>query len=83
VEVNTSRSYHNINILLVFIFRFMIFMTVAILHSKCMRHWAFDFSHVDEFGLLLCHGFNKFLKRRHLSGGSRGEFDLMECGYRY
>ena len=36
----------------VFIFRFLIFMA-AILHSECMRLWAFDFSHVDELGFLV------------------------------
>jgi hypothetical protein len=34
-------------------FRFMILVTATILHSKCMRLWAFDFSHVDELVLLL------------------------------
>jgi hypothetical protein len=55
----------------------------AILHSKCMHLWAFDFAHVDELGLLLCQGFDKVLKRRHLPGGSGGEFDLMECGKKH
>jgi hypothetical protein len=36
-----------------FIFIFLIFVA-AILHSECMHLWAFYFSHVDEFGLLLC-----------------------------
>jgi hypothetical protein len=58
----------------VFIFIFMILM-VAILHNKFMCLWAFDFAYVDELGFLLYQGFEKFLKRRHLPGGSRGEFD--------
>ena len=48
----------------VFIFRFLILMA-SIFHSKCIHLWAFDFSHVDELGFLLCQGFDKFLKRRH------------------
>jgi hypothetical protein len=47
----------------------------AILHSKCMHLWAFDFSHVDELGLLLCQGFDKVLKRRNLLGGFECESD--------
>jgi hypothetical protein len=47
----------------------------SILHSKCMHLWAFVFSQVDELGFLLCQGFDKFLKRRNLLGGSRGEFE--------
>jgi hypothetical protein len=66
----------------IFIFRFMIFL-VTIMCGECMRLWAFDCAHVDELGLLLCQGFNKVLKRRHLSAGSRGESDRMECGYQY
>ena len=62
----------------VFIFRFLI-LVASILHNKSMRLWAFDFSHVDELGLLLCHGFDKVLKRRHLLGGSRGEYDIIVC----
>jgi hypothetical protein len=67
---------------LIFIFRFLIFVA-AIMHSECMRPWAFDCAHVDELGLLLCQAFDKVLKRRHLLGGSRGESDSMECGYEY
>jgi hypothetical protein len=66
----------------VFIFRFLIFVS-SILHSEYMNLWAFDFSHVDELGLLLCHGFDKVLKKRNLLGGSKGESDIMECGYKY
>jgi hypothetical protein len=66
----------------IFIFRFRIFLA-AIMHSECMCPWDFDCAHVDELGFLLCHGFNKVLKRRHLPGGSRGESDSMECGYEY
>jgi hypothetical protein len=55
-----------------FIFIFMILMA-SILHSKCMRLCAIDFPHVDELGFLLCHGFDKFLKRRHVPNGSRRE----------
>ena len=67
----------------IFIFRFIIFVSV-IMHSECMCPWAFDCApHVDELGFLFCQGFDKFLKRRHLPGGSRGEFDSMECGYEY
>jgi hypothetical protein len=66
----------------VFIFIFMIFLA-SILHSKCMHLWAFDFSHVDELGFLLCQGFDKVLKRRYLPGGFGGESDKMECGYEY
>jgi hypothetical protein len=40
-------------------------------------------AHVDELGFLLCQGFDKVLKRRHLAGGSKGESDNMECGYEY
>jgi hypothetical protein len=61
----------------VFIFLFMIFMA-AILHNECTCLWAFYFSHVDEVGLVLCQGFDKFLKRRHILGGSRGEYEIME-----
>jgi hypothetical protein len=68
--------------LLIFIFRFLIFLA-AIMHSECMRPWAFDCAHVDELGLLMCQGFDKVLKRRNLLGGSRGESDNMECGYEY
>jgi hypothetical protein len=68
--------------LLIFIFRFMIFVA-AIMHSKCMRHWAFYCAHVDELGLLLCQGFDKVLKRRHLLGGYIGESDSVECRYEY
>jgi hypothetical protein len=68
--------------LLIFIFRFIIFVA-AIMHNECMRPWAFDCAHVDEFGLLLCQGFDKVLKRRHLLGGSRGKSDSMECRYEY
>jgi hypothetical protein len=68
--------------LFVFIFRYMIFVAV-IFHSECMCLWAFDFAHVNDLGLLLCQGFDKILKRRHLLGGSRGESDSMECGYEY
>jgi hypothetical protein len=64
----------------VFIFRFLIFVA-SIMHSECMRPWAFDCAHVDELGLLLCQGFDKVIKRRHLPGSSRGEYDSMECGY--
>jgi hypothetical protein len=60
----------------------MIFMA-SILHSKCMCLWDFYFSHADEIGFLLCQGFDKLLKRRHLPGGSRGKFDGMECGYEH
>jgi hypothetical protein len=67
---------------LIFIFRFLIFV-VFIMHSKCMCPWAFDCAHVDELGLLLRQGFDKVLKRRHLPGGSRGEYDSMECIYEY
>jgi hypothetical protein len=67
---------------LIFIFIFLIFLA-AIMHSECMCHWAFDCTHVDELGLLLCQGFNKVLKRRHLPGGSKGESDSMECVYEY
>jgi hypothetical protein len=67
---------------IIFIFRFMIFVA-SIMNSECMWPWAFDCAHVDELGLLLCQGFDKFLKRRHLLGGSRGESDSMECGYEY
>ena len=66
----------------IFIFIFLIFVA-AIMHSECMRPWAFYSSHVDELGLLLCQGFDKVLKRRHLLGGSRGEYDSMECRYEY
>jgi hypothetical protein len=66
----------------IFIFRFLIFV-VAILHNECMSTWAFDCAHVDELGFFLCHGFNKFLKKRHLPVDSRGESDIMECGYEY
>jgi hypothetical protein len=55
----------------------------AILHSECMHLWAFDFSHVDELGFLLCQGFDKVLKRRNLLGGSRGKYEIMEFGYEY
>jgi hypothetical protein len=68
--------------LIIFIFQFMIFLA-AIMHSKCMRSWAFDCAHVDELGLLLCQGFDKVLKRRHLPSGSRGEFDSIKCRYEY
>jgi hypothetical protein len=68
--------------LFIFIFRFMIFVD-AIMHSECMHPWAFDCAHVDEISFLLCHGFDKVLKRRHLPGGSRGESKCMECGYKY
>jgi hypothetical protein len=67
---------------LIFIFIFLIFVA-AIMHSECMLPWAFDCAHVDELGLLLCQGFDKVLKRRHLPSGSRGEYDSMECGYEY
>jgi hypothetical protein len=66
----------------IFIFIFMIFLA-SIMHSECMRPWAFHCAHVDENCLLLCHGFDKVLTRRHLPGGSEGEFDRMECGYEY
>jgi hypothetical protein len=66
----------------IFIFIFMIFLA-SIMHSECMHPWAFDCAHVDELGFLLCQGFDKVLKRRHLPGGSRGESDSMECGYEY
>jgi hypothetical protein len=59
----------------VFIFRFLILMIASILHSKCMYLWAFDFSHVDEVGLLLYQGFDKLLNIRHLPGSSRGKID--------
>jgi hypothetical protein len=67
---------------LIFIFRFLIFLA-SIMHSECMHPWAFDCTHVDELCFLLCQGFDKVLKRRHLPGGSRGESDSMECGYEY
>jgi hypothetical protein len=53
------------------------------MHNECMHPWAFDCTHVDELGFLLCQGFDKVLKRRHLLGGSRGESDSMEYGYEY
>jgi hypothetical protein len=59
-----------------FIFIFMIFVA-SILHSECMCLWAFDCAHVDELVFLLCQGFDKVLKRRHLPGCSRGESDRM------
>jgi hypothetical protein len=68
--------------LVIFIFRFLIFLA-AIMHNECMCPWAFDCAHVDELGFLLCKGFGKVLKRRHILGGSRGEYDRMECGYEY
>jgi hypothetical protein len=61
--------------------RFPLIFVASILHSECMHLWAFDCAHVDEFGLHLCQGFDKFLKRRHFLGGSRGESDSMECRY--
>jgi hypothetical protein len=67
---------------LIFIFIFLIFF-FAIMHSECMRPWAFDYAHVDELVFLLCQGFDKALKRRHLPGGSRGKSDSMECRYKY
>jgi hypothetical protein len=66
----------------IFIFIFLIFLA-AIMHSECMHPWAFDCSHVDDLGFLLCQGFDKFLNRRHLLGGSRGESERTECGYEY
>jgi hypothetical protein len=68
--------------LFLFIFRFLIFVA-SIMHSEWMCTWAFDCAHVDELGFLLCHGFDKVLKRKHLPRGSRGESDRMECGYKY
>jgi hypothetical protein len=68
--------------LFLFIFIFMIFVA-SIMHSECMHPWAFACAHVDELGLLLCQGFDKVLKRRHLLGGSGSESDKMECGYKY
>jgi hypothetical protein len=67
---------------LIFIFRFIIFVA-AIMHNKFIHPWAFDCAHVDELGFLLCQGFDKVLKRRHLPGGSRDESDSMECRYEY
>jgi hypothetical protein len=67
---------------IIFVFRVLIFLA-AIMHSECMLPWAFDCAHVDELGLLLCQGFNKVLKRRHLLGGSRGKYDSMEWRYEY
>jgi hypothetical protein len=56
-------------------------VVASIMHSEYMRSWDFDCSHVDELGFLLCQGFDKVLKRRHLLGGSGGKYDSMECGY--
>jgi hypothetical protein len=67
---------------LIFIFIFLIFVA-AIMHNEYMRPWAFECTHVDELRFLLCQGFDKVLKRRHLLGGSRGESDSMECRYKY
>jgi hypothetical protein len=66
----------------VFLFRFLIFLA-SILDNECMCPWAFDYAHVDELGFLLCQRFDKVLKRRHLLGGSKGEYERMECGYEY
>jgi len=67
----------------VFIFRFLVFMTTSIFHSKFMHLWGFDFSHVDYLALLLCQRFDKFLKRRHILDGSTGECNWMECRYEH
>jgi hypothetical protein len=53
------------------------------MNSECMHPWAFNCAHVDEIGFLLCQGFDKVLKRRHLLAGSRGKYGIMECGYEY
>jgi hypothetical protein len=66
---------------LIFMFRFLIFVA-SIMHSDFMGPWAFDWAHVDELGFLLYQGFDKVLKRRNLLGGSRAEYDRMECGYK-
>lgn len=71
-------------LLLIFLIwiRSVIFIVAAIIHSKCMRFWRFDFPHSNEFILLKGKGLHEIFERRHNVGFTCCEPYWMKCRHK-